>query len=75
MQSKIVEKERFTARTASGQRLVVVVSVEMLHVRTLQGDTWEEGLLTYRLASGQHVNVSPDGTMAIAATGEQLQRV
>jgi len=37
------------------------------------GDHWEPtGLSEYRLASGERVNVAPDGAMRVAATGVAL---
>ena len=75
MQSKIVEKTRFTVVDQRGARHTVVVTAQMHDASTLDGSAWVEGLHSYRLATGAPVNVGDDGDLTLVATGETLRRV
>jgi hypothetical protein len=67
--------ESFEARGTDGARYKVKAYEQLLRVDLAADgrDHWEStGLSEYRLASGERVDVAPDGAMRIVATGVGL---
>ena len=74
MRQKVVEKTRFAVVDAAGRQHVVVVRATLLLVESFDGSEWIEGLHSYTMATGGHVNLSDDGTLTLVSTGEVLRR-
>ena len=75
MDKKLHLLDSFEARGTDGARYKVMAYEHLLRMDLVAdgGDHWEPtGLSEYRLASGERVNVAPDGAMRVASTGVEL---
>jgi len=75
MDKKLHLLDSFEARGTDGARYKVMAYEHLLRTDLVADgrDHWEPtGLSEYRLASGERVDVAPDGAMRVAATGVAL---
>jgi len=75
MDKKLHLLDSFEAEGADGARYKVMAYEHLLRMDLVADglDHWEPtGLSEYRLASGERVDVAPDGAMRVAATGVAL---
>lgn len=76
MDHKLHLLESFTAQGADGSTYKVCGFERMAKDESLVDgqEHWEPtGMLEYRLAEGDLVNVAPDGSMCVARTGVELR--
>jgi hypothetical protein len=76
MDKKLHLLDSFEARGTDGARYKVMAYEHLLRTDLVADghDHWEPtGLSEYRLASGERVDVAPDGAMRVAATGVALR--
>jgi hypothetical protein len=77
MDKKLHFLDSFAARGSDGAAYKVIAYEHLLRVDLLADgqDQWEpSGLTEYRLATGERVDVTPDGMMRVAPTRVELQR-
>ena len=77
MDKKLHLLDSFNVLGSDGAAYKVMAYEHMLRVDLLADgqDHWEPtGLTEYRLASGERVDVAPDGAMRVVPTGVELQR-
>lgn len=75
MDKKLHLLDSFAAEGADGAAYKVLAYEHLLRTDLVQdgADHWEPtGLTEYRLASGERVEVTPEGVMRVASTGVEL---
>ena len=77
MDKKLHLLDSFEAQGTDGACYKVMAYEHLLRVDLVADgrDHWEStGLSEYRLASGERIDVAPDGAMRVASTGIELHR-
>ena len=74
MRRKLKETDRFIARTATGETIVLVEYTTYIEAATFEGSSWVQGMKRLQTIDGQPVNFRDEGKYELL-DGTPLSRV